>query len=377
MATRKVTSEQQAEAAAAPATGGAAGIATGAAIGAMAGGPMGAAVGAAIGGPIGAAIGTSVNYSEAEPHFRQHWENGPYKAITRWEDVSPAYKYGFESAGKDEYRGKSYDEIGPTLRKGWKHKAKYDDVEPMIRNAWESRSSSSSSSSAAIPQGATTAGKTHMVGGEREAVVPVVEEELQVGKRKVEKGGVKVKTRVTETPVEENVHLHEEHVKVERRPANRAATAGDAAFKETTLDLKETAEEAVVAKTARVVEEVVIRKEGSDRTETVKDKVRRTDVDVEKTAGKAKSGPVEWEKVAPKFEKDFHTRYGKTGSSFEQYTPAYRFGYTLGADPDYQGEWDEVEPEARKHWEEKNKGTWQDYQEAVHHAWEILRNKRK
>ena len=106
--------------------------------------------------------------------------------------------------------------------------------------------------------------------------MPVVEEELHVGKRKVSKGGVKVKTKVTETPVEEQIHLHEEEVKVHRRPAKSAATAADAAFQEGTLELTETAEEAVVAKKAKVVEEVVVKKEGHDRTHTVKDKVRPT-----------------------------------------------------------------------------------------------------
>src|SRR6185312_2244001 len=104
---------------------------------------------------------------------------------------------------------------------------------------------------------------------------PVVEEELQVGKRKVQKGGAKVETRVTETPVEQQVNLHEETVKVERRPANRAAKAGDVAFREGTIEVAETAEEAVVAKRARVIEEVVVCKEGRDRTETVRDTVKR------------------------------------------------------------------------------------------------------
>jgi len=135
----------------------------------------------------------------------------------------------------------------------------------MIRTAWESRGHGSSGT---VASGSGTAAG-------RESVIPVVEEELQVGKRKVEKGGVRVETHVTETPVEEKVRLHEEHVEVHRRPVNREATTGDVAFKEGTIELSETAEEAVVAKRARVVEEVVISKHGSDRTETVRDKMKR------------------------------------------------------------------------------------------------------
>ncbi len=112
--------------------------------------------------------------------------------------------------------------------------------------------------------------------------LPIVEEELQVGKREVQRGGVRVYTHVTSTPVEESINLHEEHVTVDRRPVDRAVSPTDmAAFREGSMELRETAEEAVVSKQARVVEEVVIGKQATDRTETVRDTVRRTDVDVE------------------------------------------------------------------------------------------------
>ncbi|HYP52800.1 MAG TPA: YsnF/AvaK domain-containing protein [Pyrinomonadaceae bacterium] len=116
-----------------------------------------------------------------------------------------------------------------------------------------------------------------------EARIPVVEEQLEVGKREVERGGVRVESRVTERPVEEQVHLREERVNVERRPVDRPVTNADAAFREGTIEVTERAEEAVVAKQARVVEEVVVNKEVGERTETVRDTVRRTDVDVQET----------------------------------------------------------------------------------------------
>jgi uncharacterized protein (TIGR02271 family) len=114
--------------------------------------------------------------------------------------------------------------------------------------------------------------------------IPVIEEELRVGKREVEGGGVRVRTRVVERPVEEVVRLREERVNVERRPVNRALTDADlSAFREGEFELTERSEEAVVGKTARVVEEVAINKEVGERTETVRDTVRSTDVDVEQT----------------------------------------------------------------------------------------------
>jgi stress response protein YsnF len=91
---------------------------------------------------------------------------------------------------------------------------------------------------------------------------------------------------VVETPVEESVRLRDETINVERRRVDRPAgdITGDA-FRERTIELTETDEEAVVAKTARVTEEVVISKDVTERTERVSDTVRRTEVDVENTAG--------------------------------------------------------------------------------------------
>ncbi|WP_250475948.1 YsnF/AvaK domain-containing protein [Caballeronia sp. GAFFF1] len=120
------------------------------------------------------------------------------------------------------------------------------------------------------------------VAAERQAF-PVVQESLEVGKREVQTGGVRVYSRLTETPVSESVNLHEEHASIERRAVDRPATAAD--LKEGFVEIKETAEQPVVAKTARVVEEVVVGKESSNRTETITDTVRGTEVEVERTAG--------------------------------------------------------------------------------------------
>ena len=119
-------------------------------------------------------------------------------------------------------------------------------------------------------------------GGEEE-VIPVVEERLAVGKREVERGGIRVRSYVVETPVSESIGLREEHVSVERRPVDRAVNAGEANFQDREINLTETAEEAVVAKDTFVREEVVVRKDATERTEEVRDTVRRTEVEVEDT----------------------------------------------------------------------------------------------
>jgi uncharacterized protein (TIGR02271 family) len=119
---------------------------------------------------------------------------------------------------------------------------------------------------------------------DEQIAIPVVEEEIAIGKRQVRRGGVRIYTAVTEQPVEESVTLREEHVDVTRRPANRAATASDFQTTDAPIEVSETAEEPVVSKQAKVVEEVVVQKAATERTEQVKDTVRRKDVDVKKAS---------------------------------------------------------------------------------------------
>jgi uncharacterized protein (TIGR02271 family) len=114
--------------------------------------------------------------------------------------------------------------------------------------------------------------------------IPLVQEELRVGKREVNRGGARVRSYVREVPVHEQVSLREEHVDVERRPVSgERLSSADASglLQERTIEMTETAEEAVVAKEARVAEEVVVRKTAEQHNEQVSDTVRRTEVDVQ------------------------------------------------------------------------------------------------
>ncbi len=111
--------------------------------------------------------------------------------------------------------------------------------------------------------------------------IKVMEERLTVGKRAVNRGGARVRSYVVETPVEEQVTLHTESVRVERRPVTDGRLVTDADFREQSFEMRSTSEEAVVGKEARVVEEISLRKEATDRVETVRDTVRQTKVDVE------------------------------------------------------------------------------------------------
>lgn len=128
--------------------------------------------------------------------------------------------------------------------------------------------------------GTAPAGATTSLTADGEEIIPVVEEQLRIGKRETAHGRVRVRSYVVETPVEEQVTLHHERVQVERRPVDRPVDAA-AAFQDRTIEATETAEEAVVAKEVRVREEVVIRKTADDETRTVSDTVRHTEVEVD------------------------------------------------------------------------------------------------
>ena len=112
--------------------------------------------------------------------------------------------------------------------------------------------------------------------------IKVVEENIEIGKRTVETGGVRLRSRIVARPVEDSVRLREERVRVTRNPVNRPATAADLnAFQEGEISLTEHAEVAVVSKTANVVEEISVGKEVTERDEVIRDTVRKTEIDVE------------------------------------------------------------------------------------------------
>lgn len=110
--------------------------------------------------------------------------------------------------------------------------------------------------------------------------IPVIQENLEVGKREVETGGVRLRSRIVEEEVEEDVNLREETVHVERVSTDRPATEAD--IREESIEMTERAEVPVVNKEARVVEEISLSKEVTERDETIRDTVRETEVDIEK-----------------------------------------------------------------------------------------------
>ena len=232
--------------------GGVAGAATGAAIGSV-GGPVGTVIGGVAGALTGAGVGAAGDAAG---------ESASDAAMG--EDDSNRSRTGSSSMGTGAAMGSATD-YGTTERS------------TMGSTSGRNADFQSGTREHSAEQGETT--------------IPVIEEEIRVGKRDVESGGVRVNTRVEETPVNEQVSLRDETVTVERRRVDQPADASTTtdAFREGTFEVREHDEEAMVQKDARVVEEIVINKDVEQRTENIQDTVRRTDVDVEQIQGETRT----------------------------------------------------------------------------------------
>src|SRR5262249_35791486 len=113
-------------------------------------------------------------------------------------------------------------------------------------------------------------------------VLRLAEEQLQVGKQMVETGKTRVRRFTTEREVSADVTLHEEHAEVLRRSISEPVKIGDLDWSDRSIEVVETDEQALVSKTARIVEEVALDKIGTDHIETVHEKLRRQQAEVER-----------------------------------------------------------------------------------------------
>jgi stress response protein YsnF len=189
-----------------------------------------------------------------------------------------------------------------------------------------------------------------------ERVIPIIREEMRVGRRTVERGGVRIASHIVQRPVSEQVHLRETHVDIERRAVDRPLRGDENAFSDDTIEMIEMADEPVVSKQARVVEEVIVRKHVEDRTATISDQVRSTEIEF----GKLRTFDAE------DYRKHFDGQ--RLGGVFDSYLPAYQFGHELHR---YRASdrWSDIEPYARDRWEGDNPGTWERFRESIRHAW--------
>lgn len=224
------------------------------------------------------------------------------------------------------------------------------------------------------PAAGRTTGTTDRTTGTGQPL-QVVEEELEVGKRAVQRGGVRVYTHVVNKPVEQEVRLREEHVTVDRHPVNREINPAElSGLRDQTIEVTEMAEEAVIGKRARVVEEVVVGKQATERVEKVRENVRRSEVQVEQLGTQARTAGQDY---TAEYRKNFESTYGPDGD-FETMRPAYEYGYTAANDQRFQGRsWSDVESTMRSDYESRYPGNaWDRAKNAVRYGWERVTGQR-
>ncbi|MGZ9044580.1 MAG: DUF2382 domain-containing protein [Telluria sp.] len=196
--------------------------------------------------------------------------------------------------------------------------------------------------------------------------IPVVQEELKVGKREVQRGGVRIYSHIVETPVDESVSLREEHVSVQRRAIDKMVDPADVpAFQETSIEMRESAEEPVVEKSARMVEEVVVGKTVTSHEEHVRDTLRHTEVEVEHLSGDDDDSA---------YRSHWDSNYASAGRAYDEYKPAYSYGSSMRRSELYRGRpWEDVETDLRADWNRSHPGSvWEDFKAAVRHGWERI-----
>jgi len=114
--------------------------------------------------------------------------------------------------------------------------------------------------------------------------IELKEEELKVGKRKIESGGVRLRKVIRTETVNQPVELQREEIEIERIPVGRGKPA-DSSFQEEDIYIPLRREEAVISKDAKVTEEVRARKLTETGQERISETLRKEELEVEREGG--------------------------------------------------------------------------------------------
>jgi stress response protein YsnF len=140
-------------------------------------------------------------------------------------------------------------------------------------------------------------------------VISVGEERLNVATRTVQGETTRLRRRVIAQPIEQQVRLRDEKVIVEHRPPTGANPKPDV-LTETVIEMSDSHQVPTVWKSQHVAGEVVLRKQVSQRTEQVRETVRRDVVDEEREPAFAPAHEIEGhaEVVSPRHEGEVEQR---------------------------------------------------------------------
>lgn len=218
--------------------------------------------------------------------------------------------------------------------------------------------------------------KRVLEGGE-EARLQSAHEEVHVGKRDTQSGGLRVHKHVEEKPVEEEIELREEHANVERTQVDRSTsgTTGDP-FTEETIEVTEHAEEPVVEKKTHIDEEIRVGKDVETRKETIRETARETVIDIDRLTEGVDEGH-RFSNYQSDYRQHYKSEYGTGGHDYDAYEPAYRFGHAFGVSDRYRDrDFEEVEPDLRTSYErEHGSGTFDKFRDAARYGFNSARRR--
>jgi uncharacterized protein (TIGR02271 family) len=223
-------------------------------------------------------------------------------------------------------------------------------------------------------------------GSGRPLVVPVMAEALEIDKRRVEMGRVRINKIVHEREEVIDQPLLSEEVSIERVPIHRFVDETiPIRYEGDTMIISLLEEVPVVKKRLMLKEELRITKRQVEAHRAVRVTLRREEATVEhldvEVEPRAPTKTATEERGFEAYDADFRGHYrtslASRGHAYDHWAPAYRYGYELANDQRYAGsDWTVIEPEARGHWEEGHQGTWEEFKDTIRYAWETVRGRR-
>ena len=204
------------------------------------------------------------DWNEHDETFRAHHTEAGRGG--EYDGARPGYQYGYAAGTSDDFRGRTFEEAEPDLQQHWsgdlaKH-GEWNDVRDHARDAYAKG---------------------------QERVLTLSEEELAIGKRRVQAGEVNVHKHVETEHVTHQVPITREEVTVERRPVTDGRYADAGQLGEEHISIPVTQEEVIVDKRNVVKEEIVVRTHAVEDTKTVEADLRRERADVDDTTRTARS----------------------------------------------------------------------------------------
>ena len=145
---QNTTDQQKKKEAVGVGAGALAGAAAGAAVGTVvpgvgnvAGAVVGGVVGATVGAFTGKAIADSIDPKVEDQYWRDNYSTRPYASDTSYDELGPAYQYGWETRGKYD-RDRRFEDVETELSSGWdrsrgQSRLGWDRAKHATRDAWD------------------------------------------------------------------------------------------------------------------------------------------------------------------------------------------------------------------------------------------------